>query len=322
MRYRKLGGTDIDVSVVALGSWAIGGLWWGGTDEKKSIEAIKESMDNGVNFIDTAPAYGKGLSEKIVGKAIKGSRDQVVIATKCGLLWDSKEGKYFLDYEGSSYHRYLGPDSIKKELEDSLKRLGTDYIDLYITHWQDITTPISETMEALVALKEQGKIRAIGASNASVDDLKAYSKTGFVDADQEKYNLLDNGMEGTNIKWCRKNGATFLAYSPIAQGLLTGRLSPDRQFEQGDLRKDNPSFSKEKIATINGILKEYFGPLSEKHDCTVAQIAIAALTSQEAIVALCGARNKQQAKENSAAGAIKLNQKEIKLLKKALHSVK
>ena len=151
---------------------------WGGTDERQSIAAIQASIDEGVSLIDTAPAYGKGLAEEIVGKAIRGRRDKVVLATKCGLVWHTTKGNHFFDYDGKPVHRHLGAESIAYEVEQSLRRLGTDYIDLYITHWQDPTTPIAETMEALEKLKRQGKIRAIGASNLSAAELEAYVAAG------------------------------------------------------------------------------------------------------------------------------------------------
>ena len=322
MRYQILGKTDIEVSDIALGTWAIGGQMWGGTDRKASIEAIQQSIDSGINLIDTAPGYGKGLSEEIVGQAIKGKRDKVIIATKCGLFWDLKKGQFFMEYEGSSLYRYLGAESVKEELEVSLKKLDSDYVDLYITHWQDPTTPIEETMGALMDLKAAGKIRAIGVSNATIEDMEEYLRLGFVDADQEKYNLLEDKMENTNIAWCREKGSTFLAYSPLAQGLLTGKLDPQRKFPIGDLRRDNPYFAKEKIKKINDILDQNFKPLAEKYGCSIGQISIAAIASQKGIVALCGARNKEQAKENAAAGEVLLKDTEIRSLKEALSSMK
>src|SRR4030042_4259858 len=154
MRYVKLGSTTIEVSVVAFGAWAIGGSWWGGTDEKASIEAIQASLDSGINFIDTAPSYGRGLSEELISKAIKGRRGKVVLATKCGIRWDLKKGTFFFNYAtGQPGYRYLGKESIQHEIEESLRRLDTAYIDLYQTHWQDPTTPIGETMEKLIELK-------------------------------------------------------------------------------------------------------------------------------------------------------------------------
>src|SRR5882724_5273624 len=191
MLYRPLGQSGIQASVIGLGTWAIGGWMWGGTDEAKAIRAIQVSLDAGITLIDTAPAYGLGLSETIVGKAVAGRRDKVVIATKCGLVWHVKRGDPFLDEKGKAIHRYLGSESIRYEVEQSLKRLNTDYIDLYQTHWQDVTTPIEETMKTLLDLKKQGKIRAIGVSNCAVEQLEAYRKIGPLDSAQEKYSMLD-----------------------------------------------------------------------------------------------------------------------------------
>ncbi|MCK5272116.1 MAG: aldo/keto reductase, partial [Sedimentisphaerales bacterium] len=250
MEYRKLGDSGIEASVVALGAWAIGGWMWGGTEEKAAVKTIQASLDNGVNFIDTAAIYGYGRSEEIVGRAINGRRDKVVLATKCGLRWDLKKGDFYFygTEEGISLgpakyevYKYLHPDSIKEEVERSLKRLGTDYIDLYQTHWQESTTPIEDTITALLKLKEQGKIRAIGVSNANIEQLKAY---GNIDTDQERFSMLDRRIEqdGT-LTHCRENNIAVLAYSPLVHGLLTGKMTPDRQFKEGDLRRGNPCFN-------------------------------------------------------------------------------
>jgi aryl-alcohol dehydrogenase-like predicted oxidoreductase len=157
---------------------------WGGTDVQKSVRSIHTSLDAGVNFIDTAPAYGLGLSERIVGEAVRGRRDKVILATKCGLVWHTGKGTFFIDQNGARIHRYLGADSIRYEVEQSLRRLETDYIDLYQTHWQDSTTPIEETMGTLLDLKKQGKIRAIGVSNCTVAQVRQYRSVGPVDAAQ------------------------------------------------------------------------------------------------------------------------------------------
>ncbi len=238
MRFVKLGGTDMKVSVVAFGAWAAGGHWWGGNDEKDSIEAIQSSIEAGINFIDTAPAYGQGLSEEIVAKAIKGKRESVFIATKCGLRWNLKKGMYFFDYDpGVPIYRYLGKESLEEELDNSLKRLNTDYIDLYQTHWQDPTTPIDRTMEFLMQAKQKGKIRAIGVSNANLQQIKEYAANGVLDTDQEKYSLIDLEVQEELLPWCEKNNVSMLAYSPTAKGLLTGNLTPQRKFSEGDIRK-------------------------------------------------------------------------------------
>ena len=230
---RKLGSSGIDVSAVGFGAWAIGGWMWGGADESQAIAAIRAALDHGVNLIDTAPDYGFGRSEEIVAQAIRGRRDKVVLATKCGLIWDREEGEFHFhaSQDGITFrpsdkkvYKYLRPDSIRAELEQSLTRLGTTYVDLYQTHWQDPTTPIADTMAAPVKLKEQGKIRAIGVSNANVEHMKAY---GPIDADQEKYSMLDRDMERNgSLPHCRQHNIAVLAYSPLANGLLTGKIGP------------------------------------------------------------------------------------------------
>ncbi len=178
MRYRMVGQSGIETSVVAFGAWAVGGWWWGGADDSESIDAIRKALDLGITFIDTAPVYGLGHSEEVVGKAIKGRRDEVVLATKCGLVWHTDRGSHFFDEAGRGVRRYLGAESIRYEVEQSLRRLQTDVIDLYQTHWQDATTPIEETMGALLELKREGKIRAIGVSNATVEEMDEYRKAG------------------------------------------------------------------------------------------------------------------------------------------------
>ncbi|TDQ80482.1 aryl-alcohol dehydrogenase-like predicted oxidoreductase [Dongia mobilis] len=310
MLTRKIGQSGIDASVVGLGTWAIGGWMWGGTNEAESIEAIRASIDVGVSLIDTAPAYGQGLSEEIVGKAIKGRRDQVVLATKCGLVWHVRKGNHFFDYDSGPVHRHLGRDSILYEVEKSLNRLGTDYIDLYITHWQDATTPIAETMEALAQLKSQGKIRAIGASNVSRDDLDTYLSVAQpgaqLDAIQEEYSMVKRDLEQTLLPTCIARNVATLSYSSLALGLLSGRIGPDRAFTGDDLRKDNPRFSLANRQKVQRLM-DAIAPIAATHDATLAQIVIAWTLQQPGITfALCGARNAAQARENAAAGRIRL----------------
>ncbi|MBZ0257422.1 aldo/keto reductase, partial [bacterium] len=205
MKCRPFGQSGIEASVITLGTWAIGGAWWGGTDETDSIDAIRASIDNGVNFIDTAAVYGFGVSETLVGKAIEGRRDQVFIATKCGLRWDFDKGQHFFDLEGKAVHRYTGAESIRWEVEQSLKRLNIDCIDLYQTHWQDPTTPAEETMTALMGLKKEGKIRAIGVSNCDSNRMKQYANVGPLDSDQEKFSMLDPEINDDQVPYCMEN---------------------------------------------------------------------------------------------------------------------
>jgi len=322
MRYIKLGKTDIEISVIGLGAWAIGGWMWGGTDESESIKAINTAVEMGINLIDTAPAYGKGLSEEIVSKAIKGKRDKLVIATKCGIVWHLEKGEFFFNYEsGEKVYKYLGPESIRYEIEQSLSRLGTDYIDLYQTHWQDKTTLIEDTMETLMDLKKEGKIRSIGASNASLKDLEQYNQAGQLDVDQEKYNLIDNEVEQEALPWCKNNRVTMLAYSSLAKGLLTGKMTHDREFKGDDLRKNDPRFSKENRKKINSVLAAEFEPIAKKYGLSLAQLSVAALVSQNGVVALCGMRNEKQAKENAKAGDSLIEESDIMKIKNAVKTL-
>ena len=303
---RQIGSSGIEASAVGLGTWAIGGWMWGGTDETAALKAIDASIDAGVSLIDTAPAYGLGRSEELVGQAIAGKRDRVVIATKCGLNWHHGKGNHFFDENGTPVHRYLGADGIIHELEQSLKRLGTDYIDLYITHWQDPTTPIAETMEALVRLRDAGKIRAIGASNVSAENLREYVATGQLDAIQECYSMLDRDIETTLLPIARQAGVSTLSYSSLALGLLTGKISADRKFQGDDQRADMPRFSPENRGRA-AAFAEQLRPIAERRQASVAQLVIAWTLAQPGITfALCGARDPAQAVDNACAGSIRL----------------
>ena len=307
MQTREIGRSGISASAVGLGTWAIGGWMWGGTDEAASIAAIRAAIDAGVSLIDTAPAYGMGRSEEIVGKAIAGRRDEVVLATKCGLVWHTAQGNHFFDQDGKPVHRHLGRDSIAHEVEESLRRLGTDHIDLYITHWQDPTTPIAETMGALEDLKRAGKIRAIGASNVSAADVEAYVAAGTLDAIQEQFSMVHRDIETELVPLCLRQGVSILSYSSLALGLLTGRIGPERRFEGDDLRIGDPRYSvgnRTKAVAFAAELR----PLAEALDATVAELVIAWTLRQPGITfALCGARNPDQARENARAGAIELD---------------
>jgi aryl-alcohol dehydrogenase-like predicted oxidoreductase len=314
---RQIGLSGIEASAVGLGTLAIGGWMWGGTDESQSVAAIQASIDEGVTLIDTAPAYGQVLSEQIVGKAIKGRRERVVLASKVGIVWHTQKGNHFFDYDGRPVHRYLGRDSVAYEIEQSLKRLGTDYLDHYITHWQDPTTPIAETMAALQRLKEQGKIRSIGASNVNLADVKAYRAAGQLDAIQQEYSMAVRDVEAELAPYCVDNGVSILSYSSLALGLLSGKVGPDRVFSGDDQRRNNPRFSKanrEKVARLMNDIR----PIADGHNATQGQIVIAWTLQQKGITfSLCGARNPQQARENAKAGRIRLSSEEIKRIGEA-----
>ncbi len=326
MQRRALGPSDIQASVVGFGAWAIGGWLWGEQAEQDAIDAIHAAIDEGIDLIDTAPIYGFGTSEETVGKAITDRREQVVLATKCGLVWNTNHGEHFFysnrrtvtDTGQIKVQKYLGPESIGREVEESLRRLRTDTIDLYQTHWQESTTPIEDTMAELLRLKDQGKIRAIGVSNATPEQMEAYRDVGQLDADQEKYSMLDRDKEQTNLAYARANDLAMLAYSPIAQGLLTGKMGPDRTFEQGDLRNGKDRFSVENRRRVQDLLAA-FEPIAEAHEATMTQVVIAWTFSQPGCShVLVGARNPAQAAENAAAGRIELTQEQLATMDQAL----
>lgn len=311
---RLIGKSGIEASAVGLGTWAIGGWMWGGTDEAASIDAIRASIDAGISLIDTAPAYGMGLAETIVGKAIAGQRDKVVLVTKCGLVLNVSEGAYFFHQDGEPVHRYLGPVSIRYEIEQSLKRLGTDFIDHYVTHWQDATTPISEAVGELVRLKEEGKIRSIGARNVSKEDLVAYIATGALDAIQEEYSMVKRNIETSFVPTCLANDVSILSYSSLALGLLSGKMGPDRVFTGDDQRKDNPRFSlgnRQKVARLMDVV----APVADRYQASIAQVVIAWTVAQPGITfSLCGARDTRQAIENAGAAHLRLTADEVSMI--------
>jgi methylglyoxal reductase len=326
MQKRVLGQSGIEASVVGLGTWAMGGWMWGGTDEKASIGAIHAAIDAGINLIDTAPAYGFGVSEEIVGKAIHDRRESVVLATKCSMVCDPTVGepKFRSNAQGRDpngmikIHINLKPDSIRREIEDSLKRLQTDHIDLYQTHWQESTTPIEDTMGALEDFRREGKIRAIGVCNATVEHMKQYAAAGQLDSDQENFSMLKRGLQTEQLPYCLENNVAVLAYSPLALGLLSGKIGPDRQFPMGDLRSEHPSFTKDNRQRVADLLDK-FTPIAERHRATLAQLVIAWTVHQPGLThALCGARTIQQAEENAAAGRIQLSADEVQTMSKAI----
>lgn len=225
-----------------------------------------------------------------------------MLATKLGLVWHTQKGNHFFDYDTGPVHCYLGRDSIIYEVEQSLRRLGTDYIDHYITHWQDPTTPIEEPMSALEELKKAGKIRSIGTSNCTFNYVEAYLAAGQLDAVQEEYSMVKTDIKDTLVPACFKNGVSILSYSSLALGLLGGRIGPDRVFSGDDQGKDNPRFSQANRKKVAGLMEE-ISPIAEAHNATLAQAVIAWTVQQPGITfALCGARTAEQARENAGAG--------------------
>lgn len=312
MRYHTLGQTGIQVPAVSFGAWAIGGWLWGGPDDDNAIKALHAALDAGITCIDTAPTYGMGHSETVVGRALKGKRDGVILATKCGMRWDRNEGHKQMDTamnDGTpcTVYRNGRPDSIVEECEQSLKRLQTDMIDLYQVHWPDPTWPLDDTMDALLRLKDAGKVRAIGVSNFDTDMIALCQTRGPVDSVQPRYNALQREPEETLLPFCREHEVGVLAYSPIAQGLLTGKVSMDRTFPEGDIRNRNPLFKAGNRCKVLEML-ESVAPVALGHNLTLGQLFTAWLVHQPGVTtALVGARTPAQAEENAMAGAASLD---------------
>lgn len=296
--------SSIELPRIILGTWAIGGTMWGGTDEKTSIETIRTSIEKGIRAIDTAPLYGNGLCEKIVGKAIRGYREQLIIATKCGLTWDPKEART------THYRHNLKAQSILNECEESLKRLNIDYIDLYQIHWNDPHTPIEESWGAMVKLLEMGKVRAIGVCNFSIAQLMSAHALYPIHSLQAPYSLMRRAIESDILPFCQNNQIALLAYSPLERGLLTGKVDLKRHFPALDHRQESPTFSlhNRKIAleALNRI-----APLAKKCHATLSQLILHCTYQMPGITAvLAGARNVSQAAENAAALALHLTEEE------------
>jgi aryl-alcohol dehydrogenase-like predicted oxidoreductase len=320
MQHRQLGSTDVKVSAITFGSWAIGGWMWGGAVKKDALEAIAASYDYGVTSIDTAPIYGQGRSEEIVGKALRSlPRDKVQILTKFGMRWDEKKGT--LDFKSTDnaghpidIYRYAGKESVIKECEDSLRRLGTDYIDLYQLHWPDLTTPISETMEALTQLLKDGKIRAAGVCNYSAAQMVEAEESINLASNQVPYSMVERSIEEELIPYCYNNNKSIIAYSPLQRGLLTGKIRPDHKFAPGDHRPTTPFFKPENIQRVNMFL-DRLKPLARLKGALLSQLVIRWTIEQPGItIALVGARNREQAIQNAKAAFIDLSQDEIEMI--------
>lgn len=328
MEYRKLGNSDLDVSVVTFGAWAAGGWMWGGNESSDAIKAIQASYDLGVTSIDTAPVYGQGTSEEIVGEAIKGlPRDKVQILTKYGLRWDTTKGQHFFDSfdnqgKAIKLHRYSGKESIIRECEDSLKRLQTDYIDLYQIHWADPTTPIQETMEAVAKLIQDGKVRYAGVCNYNVPQMTEAGKYVNLVSNQVPYSMVKRDIEIDVIPYVLANNQSILAYSPLERGLLTGKLKPEHKFGEGDHRAGVPFFRAENIRRTNAFL-EKIRPLADEKNASLGQLVIRWTVEQPGItIALVGARNAEQAIQNAKALEIKLTSEEAGFITSELNKLK
>ena len=284
MERTAIPGTSLKVSPVAIGTWAIGGWMWGGTDEAQSIATIRAAFEHGINLVDTAPVYGFGRSEEIVGKAIaeSGKRSNVLIATKVGLQWD--DGKV---------SRNASRARILREIEDSLRRLKTDYIDIYQVHWPDPLITIEETAEAMDMLFAQGKIRAIGVSNFSMGQMQRFRSTAPLHVLQPPYNLFERGAEAELLPYCGKNNIAMLGYGALCRGLLSGRMKQDTVFEGDDLRRSDPKFAKPRFAQYLAAVSK-LDHLAQRYGKRVIHLAVRWMLDQGITTALWGARHPGQ----------------------------
>ncbi|OJV72262.1 MAG: aldo/keto reductase [Flavobacterium sp. 40-81] len=317
---RNLGKTDLKVSPITLGAFAIGGTMWGGNEKNDSIAAIRASIDNGVTSIDTAPFYGFGLSEEMIGEALKGrDRSSIQILTKFGLVWDGSnngKGEYFFDADGTPIYKYASKANVIKEVEESLQRLKTDYIDLLQLHWPDSTTPIDETMEALELLIQQGKIKTAGVSNYSASQLEEAKKTVTLASNQVAYSMLNRTIEKELVPYTLENNMGIIAYSPMERGLLTGKYFKDGKLPESDHR--NGYFGQYDLEKVKSFLDK-ITPIADSKNVTLAQLVLRWTVQQPGItVVLAGARNAEQAVSNAQALHFELTADELNLINQEL----
>jgi aryl-alcohol dehydrogenase-like predicted oxidoreductase len=324
MQYRKLGETNLSLSVITFGAWAAGGWMWGKTERKDAVEAIRAAYDAGVTSIDTAPIYGQGTSEEIVGEAIKNiPREKVQILTKFGMRWDLARGEFSFSSKDNSgknidIYQYAGKESIIKECEDSLRRLRTDYIDLYQIHWPDSTTPIGETFEAVAGLIEQGKVRYAGVCNYSAAQMTEAEKTLQLASNQIPYSMVNRGIEDETLPHCLNHHKAILAYSPLERGLLTGKITPDYRFQPGDHRAGHEHFRPEFIERTNKLLQK-IKPIADEKGATLSQLVLRWTVERPGItIALAGARNAAQSVQNAKAMDFELTRQEFDFIQKAV----
>ncbi|MCJ8155440.1 aldo/keto reductase [Chryseobacterium sp. SSA4.19] len=327
MEYRKLGNSDVALSVITHGAFAIGGNMWGGNEKKDSIDSIHASLDHGVTSIDTAPFYGFGLSEEMIGEAIKGKdRSKIQLLTKFGLVWDGSnngKGEFFFDADDNGkkipVYKFASKKNVMKEVEESLKRLGTDYIDILQLHWPDHTTPIDETMETVELLIRQGKIRAAGVSNYSVDQMEEAGKTLELASNQVSYSMLNRAIENDLVPYSLENNSGIIVYSPMERGLLTGKYFKEDKLKENDHR--NGYFSQFELTKVKNFL-DRIEPIALEKGASLSQLVLRWTTLQPAItVVLAGARNAQQAIENAQALSFNLFPEELDFINSELKEI-
>jgi aryl-alcohol dehydrogenase-like predicted oxidoreductase len=285
MEQKRIEGTGLVSSRIAVGTWSIGGWMWGGSDEGEAVKTIRTALDLGITLIDTAPAYGFGRSEEIVGRAIAehGERERVLIATKAGLEW-----------RAGQVYRNASAERIRAEVKESLRRLRTDYIDIYQVHWPDPLVAVGESAAALRELFEQGTIRAIGVSNFSPEQMEIFRSVAPLHVVQPPYNLFERQIESDVLPYAERHGLTVLAYGALCRGLLSGRMRPDTGFTGDDLRRTDPKFQPRRyrqyldaVAALDRLARERYGK-------NVLALAVRWILDQGPTIALWGARRPDQ----------------------------
>lgn len=327
MEYRTLGPSDLRLPVITFGAWAAGGWMWGGSDRRAAVQAIRAAYDAGVIAIDTAPIYGQGVSEEIVAEAVEGiPRDRLQLLTKFGFRWDVKKGEFAMHSQDNAgrpleVYKYAAKESVIFECEQSLRRLRTDHIDLLQHHSPDSTTAISETMEALEILVQQGKVRYAGVSNYNVEQLAEARDRMPVVSDQVPYSMVKRGIEEATIPYAQQHGLGIIAYSPLERGLLTGKIKPGHVFAPGDHRANHKHYRPQNIAAVDRML-DVLRPLTGDKHCTLGQLVLRWTMDRPGIsVLLVGARDAEQSVENAAAVHVKISPEERALIDAAVEAV-
>ena len=301
MEYRPLGSSGIEVSAIGMGCWPMAGVGWTGIDDVQSLAALETAIDQGITLIDTAYMYGReGESERLVGRAIAGKRDRIVLATKCGLHW-----KGDLMIHDSSRNQIL------KEYDESLRRLDTDYVDLYQVHAHDEKTPIRETAETLAELLEQGKIRAIGVSNYDAEQMAEFARYAPIHTNQPPYNIIMRDIEDSVLPHCRTHNIGVITYWPLYRGLLTGKYGRGHRFPEGDSRNDNAHFQGDDLNRTLDML-DRIRPIADEWGKSLAQVIINWTTNQPGITtALCGATRPEHVAQNVEAVGWRLTDEQM-----------
>jgi aryl-alcohol dehydrogenase-like predicted oxidoreductase len=302
MELRRLGRNGPELSVIGFGTWAIGGPWefgWGPVKDEQSIRAIRQGIKLGINWIDTAPAYGLGHSEEVVARALEGERKNIFLATKCGMVWD----------DSGRVRIHASPDSIKREIALSLRRLKTDYIDLYQIHWPDPEIPVEESWSALAELRAEGKVRYIGVCNFDAAMLLKCNKIAQVQSLQPPYSLLRRQIENDILPYCLKTGIGVVAYSPMQSGLLSGKFDINR-IASDDWRRNNKYYQEPYLSRVLKFVDE-LKSIAQKRNAPVGQIAIEWVLHHPAVTsAIVGARSEAQIEEIAGAPRYILNEED------------